>query len=83
MGKLKGKNKAFLSVFDAAHGIESLFEDVEKDLKWLESALSIIDIVHNRYAHSPKRKRKLRRTAAAFNKIYVALKRIVETRYIK
>lgn len=84
MGKLaKGKNKAFLSVFDAAHGIESLFEDVEKDLKWLESALSIIDIVHNRYAHSPKRKRKLRRTAAAFNQIYVALKRIVETRYIK
>ena len=84
MGELaQEKNQGFLSVFDAAHGIESLFEDVEKEFPWLEDALSIIDIVHNRYAHSPKRKRKLRRTASVFNQLYVALKRIVETRYIK
>ena len=84
MGKLaKDDCKGFQSINDVAHGVESLFDDVEKEIQWVDSTLSIIDLAHGRYAHSPKRKRKLRRTAAAFTQVYTTLKRIVETRYIK
>ena len=84
MGKLaKDDCKGFQSINDVAHGVESLFDDVEKEIQWVDSTLSIIDVAHGRYAHSPKRKRKLRRTAAAFTQVYTTLKRIVETRYIK
>ena len=45
--------------------------------------MSIIENVHSRYSGSPKKKRKLRRSASVFKHEYVSLKRIVETRYIK
>ena len=84
MGKLAQKDiSGFISVADAAHGIESLFDDVEKKLPWFDKTLSIIDKVYGRYAHSPKRKRKLRRTAVVFKTLHVTLKRIIETRYVK
>ena len=84
MGKLARKDiPGFIAVADAAHGIESLFDDVEKDLPWFEKTLSIIDTVYGRYAHSPKRKRKLRRTDGVFKTLNVTLKRIIETRYVK
>ena len=84
MGKLARKDiPGFIAVADAAHGIESLFDDVEKDLPWFEKTLSIIDTIYGRYAHSPKRKRKLRRTAGVFKTLNVTLKRIIETRYVK
>ena len=84
MGKLeRDMNPGFIAISDASHGMESLFDDVEKSLPWFERALSIIDKVHSRYAGSPKKKRKLRRTADIFDMVYVSLKRIVETRYIK
>ena len=54
-----------------------------KEIQLVDSTLSIIDIANGRYALSPKRKQKLRRTAAAFTQVYTTLKRIVETRYIK
>ena len=56
---------------------------MEKGFPWLERVLSIIDKVHSRYSGSPKKKRKLRRTADIFELVYISLKRIVETRYIK
>ena len=84
MGKLAQKDiSGFISVADAAHGIESLFDDVEKKLPWFDKTISIIDKVYGRYAHSPKRKRKLRRTAVVFKTLHVTLKRIIETRYVK
>ena len=84
MGKLAHDEiSGFISVADAAHGVESLFDDVEKDLPWFGETLSIIDKTYGRYAHSPKRKRKLRRTAVVFKTLHVTLKRIVETRYVK
>ena len=76
-------NPGFVATCDASHGMESLFDDVEKGLPWLERVLSIIDKVHSRYSGSPKKKRKLRRTADIFDLVYISLKRIVETRYIK
>lgn len=84
MGKLQLQlNAGFVGISDASHGIESLFDDVEKDLPWFGRVLAIIDRVHSRYSGSPKKKRKLRRTADIFDMMYVSLKRIVETRYIK
>ena len=73
----------FVGIPDASHGMESLFEDVEKSIPWFGRTLSVIDTVHARYSGSPKKKRKLRRTADIFDMVYVGLKRIVETRYIK
>ena len=73
----------FVGIPDASHGMESLFEDVEKSLPWFGHTLSVIDTVHGRFSGSPKKKRKLRRTADIFDMVYVGLKRIVETRYIK
>ena len=82
MGKLQRQlNAGFVGISDASHGIESLFVDVEKDLPWFGRVLAIIDRVHSRYSGSPKKKRKLR-TADIFD-MYVSLKRIIETRYIK
>ena len=84
MGKLQREvNSGFVATSDASHGMESLFDDVEKGFPWLERVLSIIDKVHSRYSGSPKKKRKLRRTADIFDLVYISLKRIVETRYIK
>ena len=84
MGKLAQKDiPGFISVADAAHGIESIFDDVEKKLPWFDKTLSIIDKVYGRYAHSPKRKRKLRRTAVVFKTLYMTLKRKIEKRYVK
>ena len=84
MGKLEREdNPGFVPVADASHGMESLFDDVEKALPWFEQRLSIIDKVHSRYSGSPKKKRKLRRTSDVFDLVYISLKRIVETRYIK
>ena len=41
MGKLARKDiPGFIAVTDAAHGIESLFDDVEKDLPWFEKTLN-------------------------------------------
>ena len=85
MGKKIKKeiNPGFFPTIDAAHSIESLFDDVEKESQWMSNTLSIIDNVHSRYSGSPKKKRKLRRSASVFKDVYVSLKRIVETRYIK
>ena len=84
MGKLQREvNSGFVATCDASHGMESLFDDVEKGFPWLERVLSIIDKVHSRYSGSPKKKRELRRTADIFDLVYISLKRIVETRYIK
>ena len=57
-GKLQRQlNSGFVGISDASHGIESLFDDVEKDLSWFGSVLAIIDRVHSRYSGSPKKKR--------------------------
>ena len=68
---------------DVAHGIESLWEDVEKALPYVENKLEFVNTIYSRYSSSPKRKRKLRRTAEVFKVLYLALSRIVETRYVK
>ena len=73
----------FVGIPDASDGMESFFEDVEKSIPWFGETLSVIDTVHARYSGSSKKQRKLRRTADIFDMVYVGLKRIVETRYIK
>ena len=62
---------------DVAHGIESLWEDVEKALPYIENKLEFVNTIYSRYSSSPKRKRKLRRTAEVFKVLYLALSRIV------
>jgi len=76
-------NPDLVPTSDASYGMKSLFDDVEKGFPWLERVLSIIDKVHSRYTGSPKKKRKLRRTADIFGLVYISLKPTVETRYIK
>ena len=56
---------------------------MEKGFPWLERVLSFMDKVHSRYSGTPKKEQKLRRTADIFDLVYISLKRIVETRYIK
>ena len=52
MGKLQREvNPGFVATSDASHGMESLFDDVEKGFPWLERVLSIIDKVHSRPGH--------------------------------
>ena len=79
----KDINSSFHDNKDVAHGLESMWEDLEKALPWVEKNLVFVNSIYNRYSGSPKRKRKLRRTAQAFDVLYRALKRIVETRYVK
>jgi len=84
MAKLqKEKVVSFRGEEDVAHGIESLWDDVEKALPFIENQLELVNTIYSRYSSSPKRKRKLRRTAEVFKVLYLALSRIVETRYVK
>ena len=84
MAKLqKEKVVNFRGEKDVAHGIESLWDDVEKALPFIENQLELVNTIYSRYSSSPKRKRKLRRTAEVFKVLYLALSRIVETRYVK
>ena len=79
----KDINSSFHDNKDVAHGLESMWEDLEKALPWVEKNLAFVNSIYHRYSGSPKRKRKLRRTAQASDVLYRALKRIVETRYVK
>ena len=81
--KIKIKVDGFIPTIDAAHSMESLFDDVEKESTWMSRTLAVIDLAHSRYSGSPKKKRKLRRSASVFKDVYTSLKRIVETRYVK
>ena len=84
MGKLAQKDiPGFISVADAAHGIESLFDDIEKKLPWFDKTLSIIDKSIRPVRSFTKTQTKVRRTAVVFKTLHVTLKRIIETRYVK
>ena len=59
----------FVGMLDASHGMESLFEDVEKSLPWFCDTLSVSDTVHARFYGSRKK-----RTADFFDIVYVGFK---------
>ena len=71
--------KALFSVVDPMHGVESLWDDATDYVPEINSIKSILQSQYNWFVKSNKRYR-ARRIAHGQNKIFVALKRFVESR---